>query len=411
MDQSTIFVGKQAIFDRKGNIYGYELLYRSSENNQFSHPNPEQATIELLVNTFTTIGIDNVVGKTKSFINFPQSALEKGVADTLDPRFVIVEILEDVEFTPEIVSVLKRLKKKGFKLALDDFVLQPDQPIPEELYRLIDIIKVDFLHSDCSERRKIEAIARRHPNICLLAEKVETQEEFAEAKQCGYVLFQGYYFSRPEIVKGKEIPSNYMIHFQLIKEINEEEPNVQKISELFEHDISLSYKLLRYINSITFDIPNEISSIKQAIMLMGLDEVKRWLRILLLREFGSGSGKGRERALIDRSLVRAKICELVAKEKGIWQADEYFLAGLFSLIDRIMRNDIEYIIPQLSLSQEISQTLLGEETKISPYLRMAIALEEFDLTAAKQEAEAIGIDAKRLSQIVREAHHWATLFD
>lgn len=411
MGESNIFVGKQAIFDRKGNIYGYELLYRSSEENRFVHTDPEQATVELLINTFTTIGIDNIVGKTKSFINFPQSSLEKGIADTLDPRFVIVEVLEDVEFTNDVMLALRKLKKRGFKIALDDFVLDPNRIIPNDLYRLIDIIKVDFLLSDYNERRKVESIAKRYPNISLLAEKIETDDEYNEAQRHGYALFQGYFFSKPEIVKGKEIPSNYMIHFQIIKELNEEEPDVNRISNLLMHDISLSYKLLRYINSVTFDIPNEVSSINQAIMLMGLDEAKRWFRILLLREMGVGSGRGRERALVDRSLVRAKICELVAKEKRIWKTDEYFLTGLFSLIDIIMRNELEFIIPQLSLSNEISQTLLGKETKISPYLQLAIALEEFKFEEAKEAAQQIGIEAKRLSEIVQEAHHWATLFD
>lgn len=411
MGESNIFVGKQAIFDRKGNIYGYELLYRSSEENRFVHTDPEQATVELLINTFTTIGIDNIVGKTKSFINFPQSSLEKGIADTLDARFVIVEVLEDVEFTNDVMLALRRLKKRGFKIALDDFVLDPNRIIPNDLYRLIDIIKVDFLLSNYSERRKVESMAKRYPNISLLAEKIETDDEYNEAKRHGYALFQGYFFSKPEIVKGKEIPSNYMIHFQIIKELNEEEPDVNRISNLLMHDISLSYKLLRYINSVTFDIPNEVSSINQAIMLMGLDEAKRWFRILLLREMGVGSGRGRERALVDRSLVRAKICELVAKEKRIWKTDEYFLTGLFSLIDIIMRNELEFIIPQLSLSNEISQTLLGKETKISPYLQLAIALEEFKFEEAKEAAQQIGIEAKRLSEIVQDAHHWATLFD
>lgn len=194
MGESNIFVGKQAIFDRKGNIYGYELLYRSSEENRFVHTDPEQATVELLINTFTTIGIDNIVGKTKSFINFPQSSLEKGIADTLDPRFVIVEVLEDVEFTNDVMLALRRLKKRGFKIALDDFVLDPNRIIPNDLYRLIDIIKVDFLLSNYSERRKVESMAKRYPNISLLAEKIETDDEYNEAKRHGYALFQGYFF-------------------------------------------------------------------------------------------------------------------------------------------------------------------------------------------------------------------------
>lgn len=412
MKDLNVFVGRQPIFDKKGNIYAYELLYRSSKENKFPKDiDPERATIELLNHTFLTIGIDKLSGEKQSFINFPEKLIEQNVVDQLNPRLVVIELLEDAKITPHLISQLARLRKKGFKIALDDFCLKDEPEFIDELFRITHIVKVDFLNTSPSERRAIEALVKRYTHITLLAEKVETQIHYEEALKNGYLLFQGYYFARPQVIKGKEIPHNYMLHFQLINEFNAEIPDIQKISELFMHDVSLSYKLLRYINSLTFDIPNKISSINQAIMLMGLQEAKRWLKVLLLRDMGIGSGRGREEALINRSLVRAKICELAAQHKRILHSDSYFLTGLFSLIDVIMHTNMEDILPQLSLSTEINNTLLGEETEYTPYLKLAIALENFNLKKIKKYREKLHINENILSRLSREAHRWATTFD
>lgn len=413
MEELTVYVGRQPIFDRTGNIFGYELLYRNSEHNSFPlGTDPETATIELLINTFLTIGIDRVVGKHKSFINFSQEALTKGLIDQLDPRFVVIELLENIEITPEVLERLKALRNKGFKIALDDFTLKKENhSLLTELFELVHIIKVDFMNTDQVQRRKIEKLTKKFRNLTLLAEKIETKEQFQEAKENGYLLYQGYYFSTPQIVTGKEIPSNYLLHFYLLKEFNEEEPSIEKISELFMHDISLSYKLLRYINSLTFNIPHEVKSITHAIMMMGLDEAKRWLRILLLRELGTEAGRGREKSIIDRSLVRAKLMELLAKHNRKQNHDEYFLAGLFSLIDIIMNKEKEEVLQELSLSNTIYETLMGEKTVITPYLELAIALESFDFVDLGKNIDAIGISEKQLMKYVQEAHHWSTAFD
>lgn len=414
MEELAVFVGRQPIFDRTGNIFGYELLYRNSADNVFPEGmNPEKATIDLLVNTFLTIGIDRLVGQTKSFINFSQLSLKSDIVEQLDPRFVIIELLEDVKITNEVIHSITRLRNKGFKIALDDFTLKQvtNKELLPSLFKKVNIVKVDFLSTKPHERRKIESLVKKYPHITLLAEKVEDETDLEEAKQNGYLLFQGYYFARPQVIKGKEIPANYLLHFQLIKEFNEEVPNVEKITELFMRDVSLSYKLLRYINSLTFDIPHQVSSINQAIMLMGLTEAKRWLRILLLRDLGIGEGRGRKKALIERSLVRAKLVELLAKHKRKVNPDEFFLVGLFSLIDTIMQSNLEDIIPQLSLSSKITDTLLGEETEIKPYLQLATSLESFETEKMKPYVKSLNIDKTTLAQFVREAHKWATIFD
>lgn len=411
MNTLTVFVGRQPIFDRTGNIYAYELLYRNSEENKFPEINPEKATIELLTHTFLTIGIDQLVGKTKSLINFSEQLLKQGIADQLNPRLVIIEVLENVQITPEIIRILTRLKKNGFKIALDDFTLKHEESYLAQIFQAVDIIKVDFLQTEQVERRRIETVVKKHPHITLLAEKIETDADYAEAKKYGYLLFQGYYFSRPEIVTGKELPPNYALHFHLLQKFNEAVPDVDQISELFMRDVSLSYNMLRYINSLTFGIPNQVSSIRQAIMLMGLKEARRWLNILLLREVGRGSGRGREKVLIDQSLARAKTCELLAKHTGKQNPDEYFLTGLFSLVHLMMKSRLEDILPQLALSDTITLTLLGEETEITPYLRLCEKVETLDLALIREQTKSLNIEEENLSKIITEAQRWATFFD
>lgn len=410
MSSLDIFIGRQPIFDSKGNIYAYELLYRNSSSNEYPNIDPEKATIELLIHTFLTVGIDQVAGRYKSFINFSEKFFEQGLINQLDPNLIIIEILENTKITPLFIERVKSLRKLGFKFALDDYVIEEYSDLHEELFKLVHFIKVDFLHSTTSDRLRLKSLVKKHPHITLLAEKIETMEQYEEAKKLGYLLFQGYFFAEPEIIKSKDIPLNYPLHMRLLHRLNEPEPDIDEISLLIMHDLSLSYKLLRYINSLAFGIPEQIKSIKQAVMLMGLNEARRWLRILLLHHLGDGQGKGRERALVDTSLTIAKICELLAKYKKKPNSDEYFLTGMFSLLNVILKRNWDHVLPKLSLSDEIANTLRGEETEIQPYLRLSDAIVRFAWDEVDKYAKKLEIPVSELSKISIEAHKWANQF-
>lgn len=408
--RKNVFVGRQPIFDQKGNIYAYELLYRNSDHNSFPNVNPEKATVELLVNTFLTIGIDQVVNRTKSFINFSDKLIFDEAIEHLDTKVVVIELLEDIEVTPEVIARLRHLRKIGFMLVLDDFLIGKEHELYQQLYSLIDIIKVDFMFTPREDRKRIEALRKKHRHIKLLAEKIETKAEYEEALAADYMLFQGYYFAKPDIIKGKDIVSNSLLHMSVFQKLNEAVPDIDDISNLIKHDVALSYKLLRHINSFAFDIRNEISSIKQAIMMMGLNNARKWIQILLLYDLGDKQTKGRERALIASSLTRAKICEMLARENGKTNADEYFLTGMFSQINIIMYQSWDRILPQLSLSEPINDTVRGKETEISPYLQLAEAMEDFHLPVIEEKAKLLGITDVRLTEISVEAHRWAVKF-
>lgn len=404
-----VFIGRQPIFDRQENIYAFELLHRKDETNVFPNMNPEEATLQLLINTFLTVGIDEVVGQTRSFINFSEKLLSHDVMNQLDPDYVVLEILEDTKITPAFIRKLKELRNKGFTLVLDDFVMEVGNELYDEVFKLVHIIKIDYLFTPETERKCMENILKQYSHLALLAEKIETKEQYMEARRAGYHLFQGYYFAKPEIMKRLDIPSNKVLHFHLFQLLNKEDIDVEEVSQLIMHDVSLSYKLMRYINSLTFNIPHEINSIRQAIMLMGLRETMKWMRILILNDLAKG--RGHEKALISNSILRGKTCELIAKHNGKADIDKYFLAGMFSQINVIMQQDWNDILARLSFTDEINYTLRGEQTDITPYVKMSEAIERLDMEMIELYAMVLNIDMKKLSEISKEAHKWATKFD
>lgn len=403
---SNVFVGRQPILDRNGNIYAYELLYRNSYNNFYPDVDPQKATIGLLVNTFLTIGVKKVSENSLSFINFTGELLAQDIFLSLNPDHVVVEVLETVEITPSLISRLRSLKKDGFKIALDDFILQPQYRVHRDLFKIVDFIKVDYLATTQIERMEIAEFILKYPEIVLIAEKIETEEQFATAKATGYSLFQGYFFAKPEIITGVEIPSNAALHFQIMERLHQQSPDVDEVAELIMHDISLSYKLLRLINTLAFSVPKQISSIKQAIVLIGLRETNRWIQVLAMREIGQGEGNGRAKALAEYSLTRAKMCELLAKRDGRENHEQYFLTGMFSLINVILKRSWNAIFQLIPLSDEVVSTLRGEPTAITPYLELTIAVEKFDWDKIDQLSKEMKISQTELSRISLETHRW-----
>ena len=201
-------------------------------------------------------------------------------------------------------------------------------------------MKVDFLAVDEKGRRTIEKFIKQYPHIKMLAEKIETEEQFQSAKESGYNLFQGYFFAEPEIIRGVDIPANLSLHLQIISKLNDSEPDIDEIANLILHDISATYKLLRFINTMHFEVPKSIGSVKQAIVLIGLRELRKWMQILMLHEISDHTSNGRIKALVSYSMTRAKMCELAAFRAGYPNGDEHFFVGLFSLLDVIMQRDL-----------------------------------------------------------------------
>lgn len=397
-----LFVGRQPIVDIKRNLNSFELLYRDGQTNAFPDVNPEIATIQVIVNTYLSPGFEQIATE-KTFINFTEKLLMTDIFDALDPKRVVIEVLEDVKVSPFLLDRLKQLKKRGFQLALDDFILENEEEEFPTLFQLIDYIKVDFLFTSLADRCAIESLKSQFPHLTLLAEKIETEEQFEEAKNLGYELFQGYFFAKPDIVKSVKLPTDYLLYFELLKLLNDEEVSMNQITEVVMRDVSLSYKLLKRTNTYAYQSTEKINSIRQAILRMGLIEFKKWIQFLMIYQENTDEPDGRVKVLTNHSLVRANICELLAKKCGKQNTEDYYMLGMFSLIDLILKREPKDIFPLLPVSSTILETYHRQQTEMLPYLQIAEKLEGLDYEHAIEQASKIGIAEKELSELVLEA--------
>ena len=402
-----VFIGRQPIFNLHEQVAAYELLYRNKEGNSFPRTDADAATVDVLVNSFMNIGIDEVSKGHPCFVNFTYNVLMGPIIDYLEPSNIVIEVLEDVPITEELVERLRELKAKGFEIALDDFILDESVEIYDELFAYVDYIKVDFLFSTLLERMEIESkVKGNFPHIRLLAEKVETRNQFEVARQSGYSLFQGYFFEKPQLIRATDIPANTMQYFQILSLLRDEEPNIGKLAENIERDISVTYKLLQLINKSTSRTKFKIRSIKQAIVMLGLTELRKWLYLLAMREINSRNKSDVFNELMRTSLFRAKVCEKLARLNYRSNFSEYFLIGLFSLIDSLLRRPLPMILHQLPFSEEIAATIGGEQTEMAPYLQFSIALSKAEWDKVEALAEMLGISKEAVIQIQAEADAW-----
>ena len=403
-----VFIGRQPIFNLHEQVVAYELLYRSKNKNEFPLVDSDAATVDVLVNSFLSIGIEEVTKGKPSFVNFTDNLLKSRLADYLDPAQVVIEILEDVPINQQLVKRVMELKSLGFKIALDDFILDDRVEVYDELFAHIDFIKVDFLMSPLLERMEIEnKVKENFPHITLLAEKVETRNQFEVAKHSGYELFQGYFFEQPQIIKATDIPTNTLQYFQILTLLKDDEPNIDLLAESIERDISLTYKLLQMINNSDKRSKSKVRSIKQAILLLGLAELRKWIYLLAMREIEMNTDTDLFNELMRTSLFRAKVCEKLAKLSYQQNFSEYFLIGMFSLIDCILQRPMSLILQKLPFPEEISETILGEKTEMTPYLDFSIALGKLDWNALEMLAPKFNLDIESMDLLYKEALEWA----
>ena len=395
-----IYVARQPIFNKNKRLYGYELLFRDGLSNAFPDIDGDTATSKLLSNSFFSIGMNQLTSGKTAFINFPQSLLLKKIPMMFPSEKMIVEVLEDVDPTEQVISACNEIAKAGYSLALDDFVFKNKM---QPLIELADIIKIDFMLTPIDE---IQKIVNRFEgkNIKLLAEKIETYEDFKNALSMGFLYFQGYFFSKPEIISGKEIAPYKITLLQIVGEANKKDCSFEKLEKLINRDVSISYKLLRYINSAFFKRVCEISSIKHAIVLLGEMEVKRFISMVATSELASDKPD----ELVRASIIRARMCELLGlhSHNGA-DISELFLMGLFSLIDAMLDNNMEDIMQSLPLSKNIKQALLEEKGDLADYLKLVSSYESANWETFSSIISNINVDEKKFPEFYQEAVSWA----
>ena len=395
------FIGRQAILDQQKKVYAYEILFRSGLKNAFD-PNLDGniATQSVMVNAMLDFGMNKLVSDKRAFINFTEQNLLTRAPKLLPSENVVVEILETVQPTPEILQVVQELKEAGYKIALDDFVLLPGY---EPLIEMADIIKVDFrITTDPEERKSMREILPKH--VRLLAEKIETEEEFQQALEYGYVLFQGYFFCKPAVLHQKRLTSNALSKIRLLREVNRQNVDFSAITGVISSDTNLVHKLLTYINSAGIGLTNHVSNLKQATVLLGTSGVLRWVTLVSLQTFS----EDKPPELFTLSLLRAKFCELIAqslKRPGL-TPDTGFLLGMFSLLDVLLSLPMEDVLKEVALADDINAALLGEDNDLRRLLDLVIAYEKGDWDAVITCSDRLNLPADQLKPTYDNVLEW-----
>lgn len=395
------YAARQPILDKDKNLYAYELLFRDSIDNVFPDVCGDEATSKIIEASQFNMGISDFTSNKPAFINFTLETIGKGFPEMLTTDEVVVEILETVKPGKKLLACCKDLYDKGYTLALDDYI---HQKVWAHFYPYVKIIKVDVLETTPEQVAEIIEAIKDFPHIQLLAEKVETHEQYQEALSLGFELFQGYFFAKPEMVKSKSLSPSQMAMAELLYESSKPELDLAGITGVFERDVSLSYKLLRYANSAMFKRRNEVSSIKQALVTLGSAELKRFIGLM----FAVNVNPDKPSELINLAMTRAKFCELISSElKGQYTTSICFLTGLLSMIDAILDEDIASILDKLPLSQEIKEPLLTKKGVMAAVIKLVELIEKADWSKTSVLMDKLQVEKEVVLEHYNEAVIWA----
>jgi len=395
------YAARQPILDRDKKLYAYELLFRDSINNVFPDIDGDEATSKMIEASKFNMGISEFTSTKPAFINFTLETLIQGYPEMLTNEEVVVEILETVKPGKKLLGICKDLHSKGYTIALDDY---EHQSVWAHFYPYINIIKIDIQQTDFKEIKQVIEAIKDHPHIDLLAEKVETYEEYDQAFQLGFKYFQGFFFAKPEMVKTKSLSPSQLAMAELLYETSKPELDLASITSVFERDVSLSYKLLRYANSAIFKRGSEVSTIKQALVILGSGELKRFIGLM----FAVTANPDKPTELIKLAMTRAKFCELVVRDMKSQLNDSIaFLTGLLSMIDAILDEELEVVLGKLPLANDIKEPLLTRKGTMAAVIKLVEFIEHAQWDKTNIVMEKLKLDKEQAIKHYNEALAWA----
>jgi c-di-GMP-related signal transduction protein len=389
------FVARQPIFDRRQNVFGYELLFRNGLEDYFD-ADPDMAARSTLDSSLL-FGLNTLCDGRRAFVNCTREVLLKDLITLLPSNQTVVEILESVEPDDRIIAACQRLKEAGYVIALDDFA--PNDP-RAALCDLADIVKIDIRTTTPEQREKI--LRACGPQKCrMLAEKVETPQEFREARERGFIYFQGYFFCRPELMMTREVPASRLHYLRLLEVISRPELDLRDLEALIKQEASICYRLLRYLNSPVFGFAREIQSVRHAMVILGERELRRWIRLVV----AVSAAEQRCSELVLMGLARARFCELLSSRLHL--ESDLFLMGLLSVMDAILEVSMDAILEQLPVDREIKAALLGQPSRLRPLYRLMLAQESGEWDEASSLAQQLHLSDKEAGTNWWQAMQWA----
>ena len=399
---SQVLLARQPIFDRHRRLAGYELLFRGGDEDRAVITNHDDATSKVAMNTLTEFGLERVVGPHRAWVNVTRNFILEGLAGALPAKRVALELLENQEVDEKLLAALRDLHSRGYPIILDDFVYEPSR---EPLLPLAETVKIDIMALGVDEALKQAAQLARH-DVKLLAEKVETHEEFELCAKAGFELFQGYFFCKPETIRHRAIGANKLSLLQLLAALQDPEIELRELKRLVELDVALSLRLLRYINSAFFGLRTRVDSVSRAIALLGLANVKRWATMTV---FAGIEGKPRE--LIATALVRARMCELLGPEIGERNADQMFTLGLFSVVDALMDAPMAEVLHAVPFSEDMVTALTAFAGPKGALLDAIISWERGDVLPVRAPVKPDRLGAVHVDALTWAQNAAGELFD
>lgn len=394
-----VFIGRQPILDRQQKIIGYELLFRHSAEAKVANIISDlHAGTNVLANTLSNIGTHWLVADKLAFINLSNPMLETDFIELLPSERVVLELLEHTQPTPELLSRCRDLRGRGFKIALDDFEFKPEF-VP--LLEMAHFVKLDIQMIGLDKlAEQVEKVAPYPPK--LLAEKVETHTEFELCKKLGFHFFQGYHFAHPETLTARVINPAHTTVLELLNKVRAN-ADVAELERMFKRDVALSFKLLRYINSVGFGLSCEIQSIRHAVTILGYQQLYRWLTLLLVTAREDATPP----ALMKTAIIRGRLTELLGQKYLEKQdRDNLFIVGVFSLLDVMLEVPMEKVMEQLTLPENITDALLLRQGIYAPFLQLAEACENADTALQRQLADSLAIDPETVNSAHLAALKW-----
>ena len=396
----SVFVARQAIFNRKQNVVAYELLFRNSAENFFPDIEEGQATARLIMENQLNLGTRHITSGKTALINIGPDSLKHNLCDFLPCKDVVIELLETIEPTDDNYQLCRELFHKNYKLALDDFVYNEQW---ERFLKFIKLVKFDIAQTPLSDIAEIVEKLKQHKKIKILAEKIETQADYHQAHKMGFDYFQGYFFAKPTMHEQQDIDYNYALVVAIYAQVMKPSPDIKQISVLFEADAALAYKLMRLINSGVFPIQSKISSIKQALVYLGHERLKKFVSLIVTAHT---AGK-KPAELMQVCVVRARFCELIAKQVSISLAGEAFLTGLFSLLDAILDQPMSLLVEKLPFPDDIKAALLNEKNTLYYILNVVQAYETGSWWTLEKAVILLNVKSDVLPGLYNQAVDWA----
>jgi EAL and modified HD-GYP domain-containing signal transduction protein len=390
------YVARQPIMDLRGRVHAYELLFRSGPEAFFSGDG-NLATRTMLDNT-VIFGLERLTSGSPAFVNCTSESLIERMVDILPPSMTVLEILESLEPTPSLVQECCKLKAAGFRIALDDFIWKPNL---EPLVQLADYIKVDFTLTGPAARVNLRK-QLSNVTVALVAEKVETQEEYWQAREEGFIFFQGYYFCRPVLLKNRKVPSNRLSQIGILEALRGDSINLHKLSLLVKRDASLTYRLLRLVNSPVCAMRQEVSSIETALLVVGEDTFRRMAMLAITCELGANQPA----EVLRMAFLRGRFCELASRFCA-FDATEQYLLGMLSLLPAMLHLPMEILTPELPLRDAVRKALEGTFNPERVFLQWLERYENADWVACDAIADAFGLDQHKMLSCYTQAVMWA----